>query len=217
MDFPLGPRDGILFEGCNDCCCSPLAGSDPLCFPELEAPGSGVPILVVVAPCTLILGGAVGAEIVDVLAGPLSSAFFPATELILACLEVEREAGGGLFNRGEAGHCGVVSPEAGPALFGPARVGNFDTASVTAPPPPADRDGTLLADSAPWIAAAEGCDEKDWLCDAPGRLSLRIGEVFREDLGLGVTEGDDEDGNREAECCLRSVGVGIEDVEDAVL
>lgn len=194
-----------------------MADSGPGCFPEFGAPGGGVPVPVGVAPCTLILGGAVGADVVDdVLAGPLSSAFFTATELILACLEVERDAGGGLFNRGEAGHCGVLSPEAGPALFGPARAGSFDTASVTAPPPPAERDGTLLADSALWIAAAEGCDEKDWLFNAPGRLSLRIGEVFREDLGLGVTEGDDEDGNREAECCLRSVGVGIEDVEDVV-
>lgn len=57
------------------------------------------------------------------------------------------------------------------------------------------------------MAAAEGCDEKDWLDEAAGRPSLRMGEVFREDLGLEVVEGDDEDGSRDAECCLRNVGL----------
>lgn len=98
---------------------------------------------------------------VGVDADPGSSAFFPAKEARLACLEVTRLAGGGLFNRGEGGHCGVVSPEAGPALFGPAREGSFDTASVTAPPAPAESCGTLLAESARCIAAAEGCEELD--------------------------------------------------------
>lgn len=64
------------------------------------------------------------------------------------------------------------------------------------------------------MAAAEGCDEKVWLADAPGRPSLRIGDVFREDFGLDVAEGDDELGSREADCCLRSVGLCMEDEED---
>lgn len=53
-----------------------------------------------------------------------------------------------------------MSPEAGPALLGAApREGSFETASVTAPP--AESCGTLLADKARWMAAAEGCVEKD--------------------------------------------------------
>lgn len=92
-----------------------------------------------VAPCTLILGNTAGADVfVGVEADPGSSTFFPTPEARLACREVTRVAGGGLFNRGEAGHCGVVSPEPGPALFAPAREGNFDTASDTAPPGPAE-------------------------------------------------------------------------------
>ena len=92
-----------------------------------------------VAPWILILGGAGGADVVDVddvFAGPASSAFFTVTEVIPACLPDDtRDVGGGLFNRGDAGHCGVVSPDAGPALFvGPALAGNLDTASVTDPP-----------------------------------------------------------------------------------
>ena len=64
------------------------------------------------------------------------------------------------------------------------------------------------------MAAAEGCDEKDWLAEAPGRPSLRIGDVFREDLGLEVVEGDVEDGSRDAESCLRSVGLCADDDDD---
>jgi hypothetical protein len=164
----------------------------------------------------LILGAEGGVDIADdVVAGPVSSNFLPATEAIPACFPATRDEGGGLFNRGEAGHCGVVSPEAGPALLGPARAGSFDTASVTGPPPE-ESCGTLLADKALCIEAAEGCDEKDWPAKAPGRLSLRMGELFREDLGLEVVEGDEEDGSRDAECCLRRVGVCVDDDEDAV-
>lgn len=72
----------------------------------------------------------------------------------------------------------------------------------------------MLADKALWMAAAEGCDEKVWLADAPGRPSLRIGDVFREDFGLEVAEGDDELGSRDADCCLRSVGLCMEDDDD---
>jgi hypothetical protein len=167
-----------------------------------------------VAPCTLILGNTTGADVfVGVEADPDSSAFFPAAiELRLVCLEVTRVAGGGLFNRGEAGHCGVVSPEAGPALFAPAREGSFDTASVTAPPVPAESCGTLLAESARCIAAAEGCDELDWL-DRVLRPSLRMGDGFREVLGLEVEDCEEEVGSIEAECCLRNVGARVEDVE----
>jgi len=67
------------------------------------------------------------------------------------------------------------------------------------------------------MAAAEGCEEKVWLAEAPDRPSLRIGDVFREDLGLEVAEGDDELGSRDADCCLRSVGLCIEEVEDTEL
>lgn len=114
----------------------------------LDEIGGGTEFPVGVAPRMLILGGAGGADVVvdDVFAGPASSAFFPTTDAIPACLPETRDEGGGLFNRGEAGHCGVVSPEAGPALFGPARAGNLDTASVTAPPE--ESWGTLLADKA---------------------------------------------------------------------
>lgn len=175
-----------MLDSCALCFATLTLGPDALC--------------VGVTPCTLIMGGA---EVVDELAGPASSAFFPATEAMVACLGLDREPGGGLFSRGEAGHCGVVSPELGPALFGPPRVGSFDTASVTAPPP-VEICGTLLADNALCIAAAEGCVEKDWLAKGPGRLSLRMGDVFREDLGLAVAEGDDDDGNNEVELCLRS-------------
>jgi hypothetical protein len=132
VDFPLGPRDGSFAGACNDDC-SPLPASDVLCFP---VPDGSKPLLVGVAPWILILGDAGGAGVIDddVFAGPASSAFFPATKVMLACLPDTRDDGGGLFNRGEADHCGVVSPEAGPALFAPALAGNLDTASVTDPP-----------------------------------------------------------------------------------
>lgn len=217
VDFPLGPRNGIFVEACSDDC-SPVPDSGKLCFPVLDDIGGGTALPVGVAPRMLILGGAGGADDVavdDVFEGPASSAFFPTTDAIPACLPETRDEGGGLFNRGEAGHCGVVSPEAGPALFGPARAGNLDTASVTAPPE--ESWGTLLADKALWMAAAEGCDEKELLDKAPGRLSLRIGDVLREVLGLEVVEGDEEDGSSDAECCLRNVGVCMEDDDDAVL
>jgi hypothetical protein len=149
VDFPLGPRDGIFVEACNDDW-SPLPESDTLCFPLLDEIGGGGGSFVGVAPRMLILGGAGGAVVVDddVFAGPASSAFFPITEAIPVCRAETRDEGGGLFNRGDAGHCGVVSPEAGPALFvGPARAGNLDTASVTAPLSE-ESWGTLLADKA---------------------------------------------------------------------
>ena len=75
----------------------------------------------------------------------------------------------------------------------------------------------MLADKALWIAAAEGCDEKDWPAKALGRPSLRMGELLRDDLGLEVVECDDEDGTRDAECCLRNDGVGLDDVDGTEL
>ena len=66
------------------------------------------------------------------------------------------------------------------------------------------------------MAAAEGCDEKDCPAKALGRPSLRMGELFREDLGLEVVEGDEDDGSRDAECCLRNVGVDLDDVDGTV-
>ena len=122
---------------CNDDC-SGLPDSGTLCFPVLGEFDGKMAWFVGVAPWTLMLGGVGLVGVVGcVLEGPASSVFFPpATEAIPACRDVTREAGGGLFNRGEAGHCGVVSPEVGPALFAPARAGNLDTASDTAPPPP---------------------------------------------------------------------------------
>jgi hypothetical protein len=148
VDFPLGPRDGILVEACNDDW-SPLPDSDIFCFPVLNELGGGDASFVGVAPRMLILGGAGGAAVVDdVFVGPASSAFFPITEAIPACRAETRDEGGGLFSRGDAGHWGVVSPEADPALFvGPARAGNLDTASVTAPLSE-ESWGTLLADKA---------------------------------------------------------------------
>ena len=159
IDFPLGPREGIFAEGCNDDCCSPLTGSGTPCFVVPCGVSGGVAPLGV-ASRTLILGSTAGADgFVGVEADPDSSTFFPTTELRLVCLGVTRVAevaGGGLLIRGGAGHCDVVSP--GPALFAPAREGSFDTASETAPPVPAESCGTLLAESARCMAAAEGCD-----------------------------------------------------------
>jgi hypothetical protein len=159
IDFPLGPREGIFAEGCNDDCCSPLTGSGTPCFVVPCGVSGGVAPLGV-ASRTLMLGSTAGADgFVGVEADPDSSTFFPAIELRLVCLGVTRVAevaGGGLLIRGGAGHCDVVSP--GPALFAPAREGSFDTASETAPPVPAESCGTLLAESARCMAAAEGCD-----------------------------------------------------------
>lgn len=208
--FPLGPRDGIFVEGCNEDCCSPLLDSCAACFEA--AGGGGVCVLLVgVAFCMLMLGGTLGA---GVEAAAASSGLLPAIEAMPGCREFDREDGGGLFNRGEAGHCGVVSPDTDPALFWPPRAGSFDTASVTAPP--AESDGTLLADSARWMAAAEGCVEKDWLARGPGRLSLRTGEVLREDLGLAAADGEEELGRRDVELCFRNCGAGWEEVEEEV-
>lgn len=36
-----------------------------------------------------------------------------------------------------------------------------------------------------------------------------------DDLELEVVDGDEEDDSRDAECCLRNIGVGMEDVDDA--
>ena len=82
-----------------------MPASDALCFPEFDGRTA---LFVGVAPWILILGGAGGADVVDVddvFDGPASSAFFPTTELIPACLpDNTRDVGGGLFNRGDCGH-----------------------------------------------------------------------------------------------------------------
>lgn len=142
-----------------------------------------------VAPCTLILGGvgAGAAATADRLDG---SVFFPLTALPLLELAAE---GGGLFNRGDTGHCGVESPEPpAPVLRAPPRPGSFDTASVTPPLLLPDICGTLLADNALCMAAADGCPGKLEFDTALGRLSFRIGEALREVLGLPPGNGECE-------------------------
>jgi len=97
-----------------------------------------------------------------------------------AALDPRREfaaevgGGGGDFSRGDRGHCGVVSPDPAPRPFG-AR-GRRDTASETGPD---GSCGTLAADNARWMAAAEGWVEMG-VERGPVRLSLRIGEVLRD-------------------------------------
>lgn len=85
--------------------------------------------------------------------------------------------GGGDFSRGDVGQCGVLSPDP-PALLG--TLGNRDTESDT---PPACNCGAFAADNARCIAAADGCVGfgLDRCC---GRLSLRMGDVLRDVLGL---------------------------------
>ena len=136
-----------------------------------------------VALCTLILGAATCA---------LSALFWFTAEPLL---ELDPE-GGGDFSRGDVGQCGVVSLDAF-ALFG--GLGSFDTASETAPPCSC---GTLAADSARCIAAADGCVEMR----VEGGCG-RVGEVFLDVFGL-VPFDDDVIGTRLLDGCFRSVGVG---------
>ena len=89
--------------------------------------------------------------------------------------------GGGDFSRGDVGQCGVLSPLP-PALFGGR--GSLEAAS------PAWRVGTLAADRALCIAAADGCVEIG-VDNGAGRLSLRVGEAFRDVRGLEAGDGDD--------------------------
>ena len=120
-------------------------------------------------------------------------------------LELVADAGGD-FIRGDIGHCGVLSPDPPPALR--LARGSLDTASVTGP----ERScGALAADSALWIAAADGC--VDLLPPRGcGRLSLRMGELLREFSGL-VPDGEDE-GSRLLDRCLRSCGAEDVDCDD---
>jgi len=183
IDFPLGPRDGAFGGGCS--CCSVLFDSSiPGFGGGVEFPGDGAD--------TLILGAAPAL---------LCSAFFGSAiaEPFLALVA----DGGGDFNRGDKGHCGVVSPDpTPPALL--LALGSLETASVTGPDD--CKDGTFAADNALCIAAAEGCVD---ICAASdcGRLSLRIGELFRDVCGLFPAEGDKE--ARLLERCFRNCGTGV--------
>lgn len=177
---------------CNVCCCSGFDASAPFCFAGPDIAVDEAVFSVGVALCTLILGGGPtsGDDVLD------PSPFFAAAPTAaLPLLELTAE-GGGLFKRGETGHCGVLSPDEPPLPC------SLDTASVTAPPP--DNCGTLLADNALCIAAADGCVEK--LGGPEGRESLRMGDVLREVRGLAPADGEEECGSRLLEDCLRSVG-----------
>lgn len=121
-----------------------------------------------VAFCTLIVGAAV------------DSAFLTAFEDVR--LELAPD-GGGDFSLGDIGHCGVVSPLAPELLFGLEAL----AASVGAPPCSV---GTLAADNARCIAAAEGWVEMG-VVRGCGLLSLRIGDVFLDVLGLVPAEVED--------------------------
>lgn len=120
-----------------------------------------------VALCTLMTG-----------AGVLS-VFFAA--VVDPRLELGPE-GGGDFNLGDMGHCGVVSPLAPWLLFGLA------TRPPSAAPPPGSVS-TLAADSARCMAAAEGCVEMG-VVRGCGLLSLRMGDVFLDVFGLLPAEAE---------------------------
>lgn len=119
--------------------------------------------------------------------------------------------GGGDLRRGEIGHCGVVSPE-GVTDFG-TRPGNFDTASLTAEPF-CCRCGTLDADNARWIAAADGCVDK--ALGTSGGLSWRMGEAFLDVRGLAPGAGDAVNGVRFVDADFLSVGTDDPEDEECV-
>lgn len=121
-----------------------------------------------VAFCTLIVGGA------------FPSAFF--ADVAEPRLEFGPD-GGGDFSLGDKGHCGVVSPLAEVLLF--AR----DALAASAVGP-LGRVGTLAADNARCMAAAEGWVDMG-VVRGCGRLSLRIGEVFLDVRGLVPAEAED--------------------------
>lgn len=62
----------------------------------------------------------------------------------------------------------------------------------------------MAAESARCIAAAEGCVDMGVVKDC-GRLSFRIGELFRDVCGLEPADGDDR-GTRLLDGCFRNVG-----------
>lgn len=93
IDFPLELRDGIFVEACNGGCCFSSLNFCPPCLAVFGEDG-GFVLLVGVAPYTLMLGGAAGADVVEaVQRSPASSVFFPATEAMPAFLELARKVG----------------------------------------------------------------------------------------------------------------------------
>lgn len=91
--------------------------------------------------------------------------------------------GGGDFSRGDTGHCGVVSALA-PVLL--ADRGTLDASPAAA----FCSEGTLAADNARCMAAAEG-----WVATGVvvgcGLVSLRMGDVLRDVRGLVPAEAED--------------------------
>lgn len=114
--------------------------------------------------------------------------------------------GGGDFNRGDVGQCGVVSPDPVPP-FG--ALGRRDTASDT---PPACNCGAFAADSALCMAAADGWVEMG-VERGCGRLSFRTGEVLRDVRGLVPANGEPT-GRRLLDGCFRNGGGCIADAID---
>lgn len=160
MDFPLGPLEGPFAGVCS---WGVRDASSLGCFDA----GGGVDVCGV-AFCTLIVGVT------------LPSAFF----VVVAEPRLEfGPEGGGDFNLGDIGHCGVVSPLALVLLFA------LD-ALVASPVPPVCSAGTFAADNARCMAAAEGCVEMG-VVRGCGLLSLRMGDVFLDVRGLVPAEAED--------------------------
>lgn len=87
----------------------------------------------------------VGVEVCTIILGVDAPRWFSESLLALT------DDGGGDFNLGDCGHVGVLSPD--PAAERGCIFGNLETASVTEP---AGNCGTLVADKALWMAAADG-------------------------------------------------------------
>lgn len=181
VDFPLGPLEGPFAGVCS---CGALVASSLGC---LVGCGGGGVVDCGVAFCTLIVGAAAGA-----------SAFFAV--VAEPRLEFGPE-GGGDFNRGDIGHCGVVSPLAPVLLF------CLDTLPASFVPPPCSA-GTFAADSALWIAAAEGCVDIG-VVRGCGLLSLRIGEVFLDVRGLVPAEAEGVVTSPPDNCFLSGGGAAV--------
>lgn len=110
--------------------------------------------------------------------------------------------GGGDFNRGDIGHCGgVVSPLAPVLLF------CLDALPASFVPPPG-RAGTFAADSALWIAAAEGCVDIG-VVRGCGLLSFRVGDAFLDVRGLVPAEAEGVVTSPPDNCFLSGGGAAV--------
>lgn len=147
--------------------------------------------------CTLIVGAGVLSGFFGAVADPR--------------LEFEPD-GGGDFNLGDIGHCGVVSPLAPVLLFG------LDTLAESVVELFCSA-GTFAADSARCMAAAEGWVDMG-VVSGCGLLSFRIGDVFLDVFGLEPAEADVVVANPPDSCFLSGGGavvVGVGACEEDLL